>query len=261
LKIAIAQPTYLPWLGYFDLIDQVDAFVILDSVQFEKQSWQQRNRIKTPTGLQWLTVPVVFRGRFGQLIHEVEIRDGEFWRNHLRAIELSYRRAPFFENYFPELSHRLKSAAGSALADLNVRLMEWFMSILEIRTPLFFSTQLDQTGKRTELLVNICSRLGAREYISPVGSAAYLLQEIDVLGRRSIEVLFHNYEHPHYRQLFPPFVPYASILDLIFNEGDRSPEIMRSGRRNPFLASQLEIQSRPTSERTARGTGVLISAQ
>jgi len=87
MKIAISQPTYLPWLGYFDLIDQVDVFVLLDSVQFEKQSWQQRNRIKTPTGLQWLTVPVEFRGRLGQRIMEVIIRDDpDLPKKHLRAI-------------------------------------------------------------------------------------------------------------------------------------------------------------------------------
>jgi hypothetical protein len=95
MKIATSQPTYLPWLGYFDLIDQVYTFVFLDNVRFEKQSWQQRNRIKTPAGLQWLTVPVLFRGRFGQLINEVEIRDIEFSRNHLRAIELNYRAHRF----------------------------------------------------------------------------------------------------------------------------------------------------------------------
>ena len=104
MKIAISQPTYLPWIGYLDLIDQVETFVLLDNVQFERQSWQHRNRIKTPSGLHWLTVPVLFRGRFGQLINEVEIRDIEFWRNHLRAIELNYRRAPFFADYFDELS-------------------------------------------------------------------------------------------------------------------------------------------------------------
>ena len=259
MRIAIAQPTYLPWLGYFDLIDQVDGFVILDSVQFEKQSWQQRNRIKTPTGLHWLTVPVVFRGRFGQLINQVEIRDGEFWRSHLRAIELNYRRAPFFENYFHELSQRLNSTPGSRLADLNIRLLEWFISILEIRTPLFLSSQLNQSGKRSELLANICSHFGATQYVSPIGSAAYLLREIDLLERRAIEVFFHNYEHPHYRQLFPPFIPYASILDLIFNEGDRSPEIVRSGRRCPLLPEQLEIQAR--SEVAGMWTQVLTSAQ
>lgn len=239
MKVAIAQPTYLPWLGYFDLMDQVDAFVILDSVQFEKQSWQQRNRIKTPTGLQWLTVPIVFRGRFGQLIHEVEIRDSEFWRKHLRAIELNYGRARFFKDYFHELSLRLEPSAGSRLVDLNVRLVEWFMSVLGIRTPLFLSSRLGQTGKRTELLANICSCLGATEYISPIGSAVYLLQEIDTLQRRSIQVWFQNYEHPRYRQMFPPFLPYASVPDLIFNEGDRSLEILRSGRQKLLTPEQV----------------------
>ncbi len=101
MRIAITQPTYLPWLGYFDLIDQVDTFVVLDTVQFERQSWQHRNRIKTSTGLQWLTVPVVFRDLLGQKILEVEIRDIEFRRKHLRGIEVNYARAPFFEEYFP----------------------------------------------------------------------------------------------------------------------------------------------------------------
>jgi len=241
MKIAIAQPTYLPWLGYFDLIDQVDAFVFLDNVQFEKQSWQQRNRIKTPTGLQWLTVPVAFRGRFGQLIQDVEVRDCDFWRNHLRAIELNYRRSPFFDDYFPELSARLSCSQGAHLSDLNVRVIEWFMNVLGIQTPLSFSSSLGQAGKRTELLANLCSALGATQYISPLGSAVYLLKEIDVLLNRSIEVVFQNYAHPQYRQMFPPFCPYASAMDLLFNEGPHSLEVIRQGRATPLLPLQLMV--------------------
>ena len=241
MRVAIAQPTYLPWLGYFDLIDQVDAFVILDHVQFEKQSWQQRNRIKTPNGLQWLTVPVIFRGRFGQSIRDVEIRDCEFWRKHLRAIEVNYHRAAFFVDYFQELSERLTCAEHSHLLDLNIRLIEWFMSILGIRTPLFFSSRLNVPGKRTELLANICLSLCATTYVSPIGSAAYLLGEIDLLKLRSIEVRFHNYQHPEYRQMFPPFRSHACILDLIFNEGPRSGSLVRQGRRTLFLPEELEL--------------------
>jgi hypothetical protein len=239
VRLAISQPTYLPWLGYFDLIDQVDAFVFLDNVQFEKQSWQQRNRIKTPTGLQWLTVPVVIHGRFGQLIQDVEIRECQFSRKHLRAIELNYGRAPFFNEYFPELRLVLSCSAGSRLLDLNARLIEWLMTVLGIRTRLLFSSSLDLPGNRTELLANICAYLGATEYISPLGSAAYLLQEIDLLKSRSIAVLFQNYRHPGYRQMFPPFVPYASILDLIFNEGERALDIVRSGRREGLAPEQV----------------------
>jgi hypothetical protein len=215
----------------------------LDNVQFEKQSWQQRNRIKTPTGLQWLTVPVLFRGRFGQLINEVEIRDIEFWRNHLRAIELNYRRAPFFDDYFEELSSRMttkiRCSSAALIADLDIGLIEWFMDMLGIQTRLLLSSQLKQAGRRTELLANICDSLGAKQYVSPLGSVAYLLQEIDVLLDKDIEVIFQHYEHPQYRQLFPPFCPYASILDLIFNEGEQSLEILRSGRRTPFLPDEV----------------------
>jgi hypothetical protein len=241
MKIAISQPAYLPWLGYLDLIDQVDTFVLLDNVQFEKQSWQHRNRIKAPAGLQWLTVPVLFRGRFGQLINEVEIRDIEFWRNHLRAIELNYRRSPFFDNYFEDLSARMttRSSDATLIADLDVRLIEWFMDVLGIQTRLLRSSRLEQPGRRTELLANICESLGAKQYLSPLGSSAYLLQEIDVLLDRGIDVVFQHYEHPQYRQLFPPFCPYASILDLIFNEGAQALEILRGGRRIPFLPDEV----------------------
>lgn len=242
MRVAISQPTYLPWLGYFDLIDQVDAFVILDSVQFEKQSWQQRNRIKTSTGLQWLTVPVVFRGRFGQSIQQVEIRDCEFSRKHQRAIQLNYGRAPFFSDYFHELQLRLTCCPGSRLLDLNVRLIQWFMMVLGIRTPLFFSSRLSLPGRRTELLANICSHLGATEYLSPLGSAVYLLPEIKLLEGRSAEVRFQNYRHPQYRQMFPPFAPYASILDLLFNEGERALDIMRSGRGEAQSPEQVAAE-------------------
>jgi hypothetical protein len=244
VKIAISQPTYLPWIGYLDLIDQVDTFVFLDNVQFEKQSWQQRNRIKTPTGLQWLTVPVLFRGRFGQLINEVEIRDIGFWRNHFRAIELNYRRAPFFDNYFEELSSQMKARCSSKalIADLDVQLIEWFVRILGIRTRLLRSSHLEQPGRRTELLANICNSLGAEEYVSPLGSATYLLQESDVLVDKGINVVFQHYEHPQYRQLFPPFCAYASVLDLIFNEGEHALEILRSGRRTSFLPEEVDRQ-------------------
>ncbi len=239
MKIAISQPTYLPWSGYFDLIDQVDVFVVLDSVQFEKQSWQQRNRIKTPTGLQWLTVPVMLRGRFGQLIKEVEIHDPEFGRSHLRAIELNYRRSRFFDQYFAGVTSLLKCAPGTLLSDLNHRLLEWFMSVMAIRTRLVRSSHLQQPGRRTELLANICASLGADQYISPLGSAVYLLEEASVMVNQGIEVVFQHYEHPQYQQLFPPFQAYASVLDLIFNEGDRALEILRSGRRAAF--SSLEV--------------------
>jgi hypothetical protein len=236
MKIAIAQPTYLPWLGYFDLMDQVDCFVILDSVQFEKQSWQQRNRIKTPSGLQWLTVPVIFRGRLGQRIQEVEIRTADFARKHLRAIELNYRRSPHFDLYFPQLLESLRTdeSACLTLVDLNLRLIEWLRGLLGIRTRMARSSDLAEDGRRCELLVNLCRRLQADFYLSPLGSAGYLLEDLGKFSDHGIVVAFHHYEHPQYRQLFLPFCPYASVLDLLFNEGDGAMEIIRSGRKPPL---------------------------
>jgi len=240
MKVAIAQPTYLPWLGYFDLLDQVDQFVILDSVQFEKQSWQQRNRIKTPDGLQWLTVPVVFRGRLHQKIRDVEIREADFWRNHLRAVELNYRRSPFFEAYFSEFAMRLQaSSSAQRLLEITSALIAWFTGILSIRTPVVLASELPVHGVRTELLREICACLGADVYLSPLGSAAYLLEEKEILTARGIALEFQHYEHPNYQQLFPPFQPYACILDLIMNEGSRAMDIIRSGRRRPFLPQEV----------------------
>ena len=241
MKIAISQPTYLPWCGYFDLIDQVDTFVILDSVQFEKQSWQHRNRIKTPTGLQWLTVPVCFRGHFGQLIHDVQIRDVQFAQKHLRAIELNYRRAKFFDNYFPQIRELLSCDESARLLDLNLRILKWLCSVLSIPRKFLRSSQLAVKGKRTELLAGICVELGASEYISPLGSAEYLLAEMDVMTARGIEVAFQHYEHPEYPQLYPPFVPYASALDLLLNEGPDALETIRSGRRPAYVPSQVAL--------------------
>ena len=240
MKIAISQPTYLPWLGYFDLIDQVDMFVFLDNVQFEKQSWQQRNRIKTPMGLQWLTVPVIFRGRFGQLIQDVEIRDTEFCKNHLRAIELNYRRAPFFDLYFPELKEHFNSVqSGSLLGDFTIRLIQWIVNTLNIQTQFMRSSTIKSEGSRSARLVNLCRSLGANSYLSPLGSMTYLMNDVALFEEASIEVKFQNYEHPVYKQLFQPFSAYATALDVLFNEGSRSLEIIRSGRRTSWMPSEI----------------------
>ena len=239
MKVVINQPTYLPWIGYFDLIDQADLFVVLDNVQFVKQSWQQRNRIKTPNGLQWLTVPVEFRGRLGQLLRDVEIRDATFARKHLRAIELAYRRAPYFAAYFRSLAAIIEKRCMGPLLDLNLELIEWTRSVLGIDTPVVRASDLGLPGKRTELLAAICEHVGGDEYLSPAGSACYLLGEQNILTGRGIEVWFHHYQHPEYRQAFPPFEPYASIVDLIFNQGPDALQILREGRCDNYSLEQM----------------------
>jgi WbqC-like protein family len=240
VKIAISQPTYLPWSGFFDLIDQVDQFVLLDDAQFVKQSWHQRNRIKSPSGLQWLTVPVVIHGLLGQPICEATIRDHQFWEKHTRAVEVNYGRAPHFDQYYPTLRQILQTGASNGnLANLNIELIQWLAGELVISTPLVRSSTLKLDEKRSAKLVSICKFLGATDYISP-RSAEYLLEDRELFQDGGVAVWFQNYKHPAYEQRFPPFAPYASLLDLLFNHGPVSGEIMRSGRGAPLTPEELK---------------------
>ncbi len=241
MRVAISQPTYLPWLGYIDLVDQADTFVLLDTVQFEKRSWRQRNRIKIPGGLSFLTVPVPVKGRFEQKILDVEIEGRSFVRKHLRSIERRYRRAPFFVRYFSELAHILDTCVvGTRLADLNVRLIQWLCRQLGVTTRLLWS-EIQQEGCRSELLLNLCRASGADSYLSSLGAADYLLEGIPQFSAAGVDVAFRHYEHPQYRQQFPPFSSHASVIDLIFDEGDRSLEILRSGRRPALRPAEARL--------------------
>src|SRR5579863_6631722 len=166
MRLAISQPTYLPWIGYFDLIDQVDKFVLLADAQFGKQSWDQRNRIKSHAGLQWLTVPAITHGRLGQRLCDVEISDRECWRKQVRTIEVSYGRAPYFDVYFPRLKE-IHSEAGLKLVDLNLALIRWIAKELGVTTPTVQSSSLNIAGKRSARLVAMCKQVGANDYLSP----------------------------------------------------------------------------------------------
>lgn len=233
----IMQPTYLPWVGFFDLIDQSDVCVFLDDVQFSKQSWQQRNRIRTSRGLEWLTVPVRRSGKVHIPLIEIEIVTSTgFPRDHIRGIELSYARAPFFEQF-----NGLREILGrneSRLAELNIQLIRWIAGALGIETRFFRSSALKAVGRRSELMNDICQRVEADTYLSPAG-ATYLKEEVRLYGSGGVKVLFHEYEHPVYRQLFHPFMPYASVIDLLLNEGAEALGIIRSGRKASVPSSEV----------------------
>jgi hypothetical protein len=239
VKVAISQPTYLPWSGFFDLVDQVDQFVLLDDAQFVKQSWHQRNRIKSASGLQWLTVPVVFRGHLGQPLCEVMIRDPQFWEKHARAVGVNYGRARYFERYYPALKEILENhSQGGRLLDLNIDLIQWLARELSVTTPMVQSSKLNVEGKRSARLVSLCKLLGAKDYLSP-RSATYLLEDVGLFEESGLKVWFQNYVPSTYDQRFPPFAAYASALDMLFNHGPESGEIMRKGRGLPFAPEQL----------------------
>jgi len=226
---AIMQPTHLPWLGYFDLMDQSDYFLFLDSVQFSKRSWQQRNRVKTSNGAQWLTVPVLTKGKREQPISEVEMDlDSEFHLKHLKTIHNLYGKASYFGEYIGGISDILNKGH-RLLGDLNIELIIWFCEKLGVKTPTERTSNLNVDGSKADLLISVCQAASVNRYLSAEGSRTYI-EEDNQFGAHGIELVYQNYVHPEYRQLNGEFVPYLSVLDLLFNEGPGSLEIIRAGR-------------------------------
>jgi hypothetical protein len=230
--VVILQPTFLPWAGWFDLVDQADQLIVLDDVAFSKQSWQQRNRIRTSEALSYVTVPVRSAGRLGQCILDTELANTIFVDKLLRTISGNYGRAQYFTRYYPELCRVVKASASSGmLSELNCGLIDWLAEQLGVKTPRVRSSELGVEGKRGEYVARLCEYAGASRYLSPAGAEDYLIEDKVEFDNRFIAVDLHVYEHPVYRQCFQPFVPYASVLDLLLNEGDAAGDIMRSGRR------------------------------
>ena len=245
--ITVAQPTFLPWVGWFDLADQVDSFVILDDVAFSKQSWQQRNRIRTRNGLEYLSVPVKTSGRLGQRIADCELVDQAFVVKMIKSLQSNYSKTPFFGTTFDELATTLQTAASTnRLVELNCALISWMAARLGVTTPMIRASTLDAGGERGEYVAAICESVGADRYLSPAGAESYLIEDRHSFERRGIEVLIHVYEHPVYVQRFSPFIPFASALDLIFNLGPVAGEVMRSGRR---MARAVDENIHSNSER------------
>lgn len=226
--LAAHQPQYLPWLGYFDKLAQADVFVLLDDVQFKKNEWQNRNRIKGPGGPQWITVPV--RHRFPQTIAEVEVRENEPWRRkHLRALESNYGRAACFAEQMPLIAEVLERP-WSHLAPLNIELVRRLAARLGIDTEIVLASSFAIREHPTLRLVDLCTALGADTYLSGAGGD-YL--ERERFAEAGIELRFQRYEHPTYAQLHDGFEPYLSIVDLLMNCGAESYSIVRSGRLAP----------------------------
>jgi len=220
-KVAIMQPTYLPWIGYFSLIKNVDTFVFLDSVQFNKRSWQQRNQIKTITGSKWLTVPILSKGKREQLIKDTIINnESNFCKEHIKTIEYNYCKANYFKSESKDLFNILRSHS-NYIADLNIEIISYLSERLKIKTNFIRSRDLDCKGSKADLLASICSILNAKEYISPPGSKDYL-EVSDAFKDIDTNVNYFEFKHPIYEQLWGEFLPYMSIVDLLFNCGDNA---------------------------------------
>ena len=231
MKTLITQPTFLPWIGYFDLISDSDNIVFLDDVQFEKRSWQQRNSIVTKNGLEWISIPVKTKGKRNQLINEVEINNKEInFLKMKKKITQNYSKSKYFKNYekefFKIFSEELNS---SRLINLNINFILWILKILKIKKKIYLSSKFNLKKKSTEKIIDICKILKTKNYLSTYGSKIYLERDTEIVKKSKINVFFHNYKHPIYNQCFNSFYKYASIIDLLFNEGPNAYSIIKSG--------------------------------
>jgi hypothetical protein len=227
MMCAVHQPQYLPWLGYFDKMDRAGLFIMLDTVQFKKNEWQNRNRIRTSQGWQWLTVPVLHD--FGQKIQEVRIDSrGDWRRKHWEALRQNYRKAPFFGMLAPALE-RVYSRPRESLSALNVETCMVLREALGITTPVVMAGEYAACEDPSGRLVDLCRAAGADTYLAGAGGAGYM--DMEVFARAGVRVVFQEYSHPVYRQVHGEFVSHLSALDLLFNCGPESLGILRQGGR------------------------------
>lgn len=222
--VAIHQPQYLPWIGYFDKIDCADVFVLLDNVQYKKNEWQNRNRIKTSQGWQWITVPVLYK--YPEKINEVKINNTVDWRKkHLNALTYNYSKAPFFEKHRRFLEKTF-STNWEFLVEINTHVIQYLINALGIDKKIVLASSLRLREGPTNRLVDICKHVQADTYLSGKDGAKYM--NLDTFAQAKIKVIFQDFRHPIYPQLYEKFEPYMSIVDLLFNHNHNSLKIIRS---------------------------------
>lgn len=241
---AIMQPTFLPWIGYFDLIDQVDNFVFFDDAQVLKRSWGVRNRVLGSQGETFLTVPLVGHSQNADCsFANTAVDPAEKWRkSHLSTIRHAYAKAPFFAPVFA-MMEELYAANYPTIGALNMAFIETVAARIGIETPFVRSSQLvGVEGRKDQRLLSICKAIGADTYLSAQGSAAYLEQgrEGGAFAGSGVELRYHNFAHPLYPQSGDGFVSHMSIVDMLMYCGFGSTlEIIRSGRREELTSAQL----------------------
>jgi len=212
-RIAILQSNYIPWKGYFDMISQVDEFVIYDSVQYTKNDWRNRNLIKIPHETQWLTIPVYHK--LDQKIKDTVVADDKWNTKHWNTLVQFYSKARYFDYYKPLFEELYMNINTIYLSEINRVFLEAICKVLDIKTKIIDSSLFELSGDKTQRIANICKELDADTYLS--GSAAKDYMNMELM--EGITVEWMRYDYPEYDQLYPPFIHGVTILDMIFNEG------------------------------------------
>lgn len=226
-KVAVLQSNYIPWKGYFDIVRQVDEFILYDEVQYTKNDWRNRNQIKTPQGRHWITIPVRMSGKFGQRIDETEVANHQWAAKHFKSLEQSYGRCDFFGLYRDELKALYDVAMQELLLSrINHRFITAICAWLGITTPITWSTDytLPEGLDKNERLLQLLHKAGATTYISGPSGANYI--NPDSFASAGITLAYTAYNYPEYTQPYPPFTHGVTVLDLLFNTGKNAPRYM-----------------------------------
>ena len=226
-KVAILQSNYIPWKGYFDIINSVDEFIIYDDMQYTKRDWRNRNKIQTPNGLQWLTIPVMVKGNYFQKIYDTKISDKNWKNKHWNFLKLNYSKARFFKEYDDFFEDMYLSNKDEYLSEINYKFIVAINEILGISTKVRWSSDFDLINGKSEKLLGICKDCNANVYFTGPASKDYL--DENIFEQNNIKIEWMNYSnYPEYEQVFKPFKHEVTILDLIFNEGKCATEYMKS---------------------------------
>ncbi|MES2003042.1 MAG: WbqC family protein [Bacteroidota bacterium] len=245
MKCAINQPTYLPWMGQFNLMDQVDVFVFYDDVQLVKQSWDIRNLIKTSQGPLWLSIPILHDKSFFEMKFNNTCTDQKKkWKlKHFKSIQNAYTKAPFYKTVIEWLEPVMLNDI-ELLGNSNIHLITSISRKIGITTRFVNSTDLNsQSGVKDERLVAVCKELGADSYLSPFGAHSYIESNNSsgAFANSGVELFYHNYTHPVYPQIHGDFLEYMCVLDLLFNVGfDNALPVIRSGRKDPLTSDDIK---------------------
>ncbi len=225
-KVAILQSNYIPWKGYFDMIAAVDEFILYDDMQYTRRDWRNRNQIKTPQGVQWLTIPVRVKGKYHQKIRETEIEGADWAESHWKALVQNYSRAPHFKEIAEWLEPLYRGPLPTNLSELNRQFIHSICNYLGVRTTLSNSWDYHLVDGKTERLADLCAQAGGTEYISGPAAKDYVDERI--FNERGIKLTWFDYAgYSEYQQLWGEFTHGVTILDLLFNCGRHASSHMR----------------------------------
>ena len=226
-KVAIVQSNYIPWKGYFDIINKADIFVIYDNVQYTKRDWRSRNKIKTPRGLEWISIPIQVKGKRHQNICDAQVVDDKWRPKHWHAIYHNYHKAAYFDEYSKIFEELYLEDNQAYLSQINRAFIIAICQIMGIKTLFQNSNEFDVTGERSERLLNICKACNATHYISGPAAKSYLDESLFTANKIKVEWMdYKNY--PEYSQLYDGFEHEVSVIDLIFNEGPNAIKFLNS---------------------------------